>query len=383
MGFMAFWLSVLLCAAADVPAHAAGGLEMSTDYTGLKAGAGDALSFTLDFTNDTGSGGAAALSIASIPEGWTGYFDGNGSEITGLYLKSGENADLATFQLTIPADAAQGDYAVTLQASCNGAVSSLTLNLSVDAEELGGSALSTDYAEQEGASGSSFTFSTTVQNNTASEQTYSFSSGAPSGWLATFKPSGEDTQVSAITVPARSSQAMEITVTPPSNVEAGEYDVPISAVSASENLSADLSVVITGTYTLSLSTPGGLLSFDAVANEASSVSLTLTNEGNVDLQNITLSSSAPDGWNVEFSESTISVLEAGASCDVTAKVTPSEDALSGDYVLTLTAKTSEASDDAEFRVTVKTETLWGVVGVLIIVCVCAVLWFVFRKYGRR
>ena len=272
---------------------------------------------------------------------------------------------------------------MTLQASCNGAVSSLTLNLSVDAEELGGSALSTDYAEQEGASGSSFTFSTTVQNNTASEQTYSFSSGAPSGWLVTFKPSSEDTQVSAITVPARSSQAMEITVTPPSNVEAGEYDVPISAVSASENLSADLSVVITGTYTLSLSTPGGLLSFDAVANEASSVSLTLTNEGNVDLQNITLSSSAPDGWNVEFSESTISVLEAGASCDVTAKVTPSEDALSGDYVLTLTAKTSEASDDAEFRVTVKTETLWGVVGVLIIVCVCVVLWFVFRKYGRR
>ena len=86
---------------------------------------------------------------------------------------------------------------------------------------------------------------------------------------------------------------------------------------------------------------------------------------------------------MEFSESTISVLEAGASCDVTAKVTPSEDALSGDYVLTLTAKTSEASDDAEFRVTVKTETLWGVVGVLIIVCVCVVLWFVFRKYGRR
>lgn len=76
-------------------------------------------------------------------------------------------------------------------------------------------------------------------------------------------------------------------------------------------------------------------------------------------------------------------MEAGASCELTAKVTPAEDALSGDYVLTLSAENSETEDSAEFRVTVKTETLWGVVGILLIVAVCVGLWFVFRKYGRR
>ena len=121
-------------------------------------------------------------------------------------------------------------------------------------------------------------------------------------------------------------------------------------VGARRPLSQDLTVVITGSYELELSTQGGLLSFDAVANQTSSVSLTLTNNGNVDLQNITLSSDAPAGWPVEFSESTVSVLEAGASCELTARVTPAEDALSGDYVMTLSAENSEAEDSAEFPV---------------------------------
>ena len=60
-----------------------------------------------------------------------------------------------------------------------------------------------------------------------------------------------------------------------------------------------------------------------------------------------------------------------------------EEALSGDYALTLTASNSETSDSTEFRVTVKTETLWGVVGVLLILAAVAGLGYVFRKYGRR
>ena len=144
-----------------------------------------------------------------------------------------------------------------------------------------------------------------------------------------------------------------------------------------------MTVSITGTYILTLSTPSGRLSFDAVANKESIVSLTVSNQGNVDLKNVNLTSSAPSGWTVAFSESTIDLLEAGASRELTATVTPSEDAMSGDYALTLTAKNTEVSDTAEFRVTVETETIWGIVGVALILLAAAGLWFVFRKYGRR
>ncbi len=44
-----------------------------------------------------------------------------------------------------------------------------------------------------------------------------------------------------------------------------------------------LSVTINGSYDLMLSTPSGLLSFDAYSNKESTVQLTLTNLGNTDL----------------------------------------------------------------------------------------------------
>ena len=361
----------------------AASLEMSTSYPGMTVGAGDALTFSLDFYNGSGSGINAALSVASIPEGWEGYFEGGGSEISHVYVKTGDNSSLATFYVTVPADAAEGTYTIRLQAAGSGLSSTLELTLEVAGEELGGSSFTTQYANQEGSAGTSFTFDSTIQNNTAQEQTYSFSSDAPAGWTVTFMPSGESTQVAAITVDARSSQTMEVTVTPPNGVEAGEYTIPISAISATETLSSELTVVIADAYTLELSTPGGLLSFDANANKQTSVTLSVTNSGNVDLQNVNLTSSAPDGWTVEFSQSSIDVLEAGATQEVTAYVTPSEEAMSGDYVMTINVQNSEASDYAEFRVTVKTETIWGVVGVLLILAVGGGLWYVFLQYGRR
>lgn len=137
--------------------------------------------------------------------------------------------------------------------------------------------------------------------------------------------------MAAITVDARSSQAMSVEVVPPDEVEAGDYTIQISAVSATETLSDELTVTITGSYEIELTTPSGLLSFDATANKKTSVTLNITNNGNVDLQNVNLTSSAPTDWVVEFSESEISVLEAGATREVTAYVTPSKDAMSGDY----------------------------------------------------
>ena len=64
-------------------------------------------------------------------------------------------------------------------------------------------------------------------------------------------------------------------------------------------------MTINGTYDLMLSTPSGLLSFDAYSNKESAVQLTLTNFGNTDLTNVNLTSSAPTGWTVRFANETI------------------------------------------------------------------------------
>lgn len=324
------------------------------------------------------------LSVVDIPEGWEGYFTGGGNEISQAHVASGETSSLVNFELTIPDDAADGVYTVTLRAAAEGgAVDDYSLRLEVTSQETGSSSFEATYPEQEGSSSTSFRFDATIVNNSASEQTYTFSTDAPSGWTVSYQPSGDSTQVSSLAVGARSSQGVTITVTPPSGVEAGSYDISCAAVSASDTLSTDLSVVITGSYSLEMSTPGGLLSADIEGGKSTDLTLTLTNTSNTDLQNVNLTSSAPDGWTVEFSQSTVELLEAGATAEVTATVTASEDALSGDYVVTMTASNSEASDTAEFRMSVQTSTVWGVVGVALILVVIGGLAWVFHKYGRR
>ncbi len=177
-------------------------------------------------------------------------------------------------------------------------------------------------------------------NNSAADQSYSLSAEAPEGWQVSFQPSGETTNVASVDVPSAGSQGLTVSVTPPEQVEAGEYTIPVSAVSANDSLNTELKITITGTYSLALSTPNELLSFDAHVNRESDVTLTVTNNSNVDLQNITLTSSAPSGWNVSFDTSSIDVLEAGATQEITAHVTPGDSAMTGDYVCTFTASCS-------------------------------------------
>ena len=365
-------------------ASAAGGLQMSTGYPGMTVNAGDDLSFSLDFSNTTGAGMAVSLETVSLPEGWEGYFTGNGSEVSQVYVKSGDNAGAAAYSLSIPDDAASGDYEVVLRAFAGAeAEDTLTLKLKVAAEEIGSSSFESQYPEQEGASGASFSFEASLVNNSASQQNYSFSSNAPAGWTVSFTPSGESSPVNSITVEPRQSQTITIGVTPSVDAQAGDYTISCSAVSAGETLKTDLKATITGNYSLDVSTPSGRLSTEAYPNKQKEITLKLTNNGNTDLKNVNLTATTPDGWSMSFSQPAVEVIEAGASVEVTARLTPGKDALSGDYVVTVKAAGSETSDTAEFRISVKTETVWGIMGVLLIVCVFAGLGWVFHKYGRR
>ena len=122
---------------------------------------------------------------------------------------------------------------------------------------------------------------------------------------------------------------------------------------------------------------------DAYADKETSVTLSITNNGNVDLTNLNLTSTAPTNWDVSFSESTIDTLEAGATKEVTAYIKPAQDVVTGDYVTDITIKNDSASSMAEFRVSVKTPTTWGIVAVAIIVVLVAVLAGIFKKFGRR
>ena len=358
-------------------------IELSTQYPALTVKAGDSLTFDLDLDNYSGVSQDITLSVAEIPEGWEGTFSAGSNQVSVVHVKNQATNSEVSFAVDVPLETADGEYIIRLAARGEDFADEMEIALTVSAEEIGESSFTAEYPSQEGDATTDFTFSATLINNTLSTQNYSFTSNAPSGWQVSFQPSGESTSVAALDVEARTTQAMDISVTPPENVEAGTYEIPVTATSVNESMPITLSVTITGSYGLTLSTPSGRLSLDAYANQESAVQLSLTNTGNSDLTNVNLTSSAPTGWTVRFANETIDIIEAGATVETTMYITPGEDAMSGDYATTITARNSDANDSVDFRITVKTETIWGLTGIGVIVVLAVVIGIVMRKYGRR
>lgn len=358
-------------------------IELSTQYPALTVKAGDSLTFDLDLDNYSGVSQDITLSVAEIPEGWEGTFSAGSNQVSVVHVKNQATNSEVSFAVDVPLETADGEYIIRLAARGEDFADEMEIALTVSAEEIGESSFTAEYPSQEGDATTDFTFSAMLINNTLSTQNYSFTSNAPSGWQVSFQPSGESTSVAALDVEARTTQAMDISVTPPENVEAGTYEIPVTATSVNESMPITLSVTITGSYGLTLSTPSGRLSLDAYANQESAVQLSLTNTGNSDLTNVNLTSSAPTGWTVRFANETIDIIEAGATVETTMYITPGEDAMSGDYATTITARNSDANDSVDFRITVKTETIWGLTGIGVIVLLAVVIGIVMRKYGRR
>ena len=119
------------------------------------------------------------------------------------------------------------------------------------------------------------------------------------------------------------------------------------------------------------------------AGDVKRIELVVRNTGSSLLKDIQLSASKPADWEVTFEPTKIDALKAGETSTVTAILKASKKALPGDYVTTIMAKTPEVNADAQFRIAVKTPMIWGWVGVLIIAAAIGVVYYLFRKYGRR
>ena len=64
-------------------------------------------------------------------------------------------------------------------------------------------------------------------------------------------------------------------------------------------------------------------------------------------------------------------------------MTPSDKAIAGDYMVNVSASGDGASDNADFRVTVTTSTMWGIAGVGIIGIALLVMVGAVARFGRR
>jgi uncharacterized membrane protein len=364
-------------------AQAQSRLEISTTYPGISAVRGESITFPLQIKNNGSTSEVVGLEVKAAPEKWTASLRGRGREIQKVYVKPNSYAS-TDLKVNIPDQVEPGEYSITVVASGEeGYQDSLKLTVKIAEARAGEDKLVAEYSELKGPNDATFKFKVDLSNNGNSEQIYSLGAQAPDGWQVSFKPSYEQQQVASISVKSGETKGLDVKVIPPASAEAGEYTIPIHAVSTAGKATEELKVIISGTYDLELTTPTGRLNADVVAGKEKKVNLKVINTGSAVLNNINFSSREPQDWSVTFDPKSIDTLKAGESRQVTATITADSKAIAGDYVVSLTASTRETRDNAELRVTVKTSTIWGIVGILIVLLVIAGVYWAFRTYGRR
>lgn len=378
---MAFLVSFLSFAS---PAQAAGGVVLSTNFPGISASAGENVTFPLKLKNNNSVKQLVDLAVVSKPDKWNTTLKGN-NRIIHQALIEANSESFFDLLVIIPQEVQPGEYSLTVAArSENGAtLDNLRLKIRIADTAVSHDQLRANYLELQGPSDATFNFKLNLSNNGNNEQLYSLGAQVQDGWQVSFKPSYEDQQVASISVKPGETKSLDVIVKPPVNVKAGEYTIPIQAASNVNRITENLKVIITGTYKLEFSTPTGKLSTDIVAGRDKKVNMQVKNSGSAVLNNISFSAATPIDWSVSFEPENIESLKPGETRQVTATITAADKAIVGDYVVSMAAATPEVRGSADMRVTVKTSTLWGIAGLLIIIAVVYFIYQAFRKYGRR
>jgi uncharacterized membrane protein len=206
---------------------------------------------------------------------------------------------------------------------------------------------------------------------------------APEGFQVTFKLRFGSEEVTSFPVKAGESKSLDIEVKPPRQAQAGEYPLNVRAYSNQTQAALALTAVITGQADLDVTTPDGRLSAQATAGGENVLKIIVHNRGSAPARDVELSSFPPSGWTVEFEPKTVTEITPDNFAEVTTKIKPSDKTVAGDYMLTITARSESISSSKDFRITVVTSTLWGIVGVGIIVIALGAVGWAVSRFGRR
>jgi len=243
--------------------------------------------------------------------------------------------------------------------------------------------------------GETFTFNFTViyvagdepfglDENTQTK-TFDITVDYPDGWVAAVVSGTQE--ATAINLKGNSRESLKLLAVPLVDQEPGEYNFKATFKSAVEGDSLEGSIeftaVITASYDIALTTKTGRLSTELTAGKDNHFKLILVNNSSTSVENITLSSIEPEGWQVIFDKKEIDVMEAGEELEIDVTINPPEKTIAGDYMLTFKASSENCSDEIEVRATVETPTIWGIVGIGIIVIVIVGVAIIFTRLGRR
>jgi len=380
---LAFLLATLAVGTSFAQGDTPKGLFLTTDYPSQTVRAGEVTTIRLKLTNAGLPPEPVALALKDVPAGWKIDILGGGQPVAAAM--PGVNQDVALqLRVDVPKDAKPGSNKILISAKGPIAQSvELPLTLTVGTEAPAKLSIKSRLPSLRGTPRSAFEYTVTVGNDSGKDLTVALSAQGPANFQTTFTEGFGSNEISSIPIEAGQTKDIKVKVTPPRDVKAGDYPVVVRV--ASEGATAELRVTlqVSGQGKLALSTKDGRLSGEAEVGKPATYTLVLSNDGTAPIEEVEMSGTVPTNWKVEFNPKTIPSLAPGEKKDVAVVVTPADKAIAGDYVASFRANGRGESASADFRITVTTSTLWGIVGVGIIAVALLVLLGAVARFGRR
>lgn len=364
----------------STPTPTPGPLTFFTEFPSQVVGLGETVSVDAILRGGK-SPQVVQLETVTVPQGWTVTFRGQGKIVKSAYVEPTTDTNIE-IRLEPPKDEKSGDYAFVVRAKGETEQSELTIQLTVQEKLPPSISLSCDLPTLTGAPTTTFRYNVTLKNDGSDEPSVNLTADAPNVFQVKFRLAGQE--ITNLPLPSKDVKNLSIEVSPVADVSAGTYPIKIMAQGSQASAELDLTAEVTGQASLTVTAPDGRLSGQAYAGKDSSIKVTIRNDGSAPARGIELSSTEPTGWTVTFDPTKIDEIGANQQVDVTAHIRPSDKAVAGDYMVDITAKPSEgASKTAEFRITVLTSTLWGIVGVILIAIAVGVVALAVMRFGRR
>ena len=362
---------------------------MAVEYPGVEVPPQENVSMDIIFHNKGRTDENVEVWISDKPSGWKTRVKTYRYTVTGLHVPAGEDKTL-TFDAQPPKDVSPGQYTFQIEAKTQDGKFNMAQKVLVtitEEEEKSledrGVKLTTSYPEIRGPSDATFEFSMEVNSKLDDDAIFDLFAQGPKGWEINFKPAYETKHITSLRLKANQNQTIAVEVKPATMAQAGEYPINVRVSSGDAKGEVQLAVILTGTYDLEVGTPNGLLSLDARQGKPANLSFYVKNTGSAANHDIKFMSFRPENWKVEFSPEKLEIVEPGDLKQVEMTLIPYEDALVGDYSISVNIEGEKASKIIELRTTVKASAAWGWVGIAIIVLVITGLFGIFRWLGRR
>ena len=322
------------------------------------------------------------LSVSGVPSGWKASFLGGGQPVGAAMAATGESVDLQ-LRLDIPTNSSASTADLVLHADGKDRKTALPLMVSLGNDLPVNLSVKADLPSLRGTPSTSFSYNLQVRNDSGKDVLVSLAAALPQGFQASFTKQYDQQEISSLPIKAGETVTVAMKLKLPDNVTAGNYDLEGKVSAAGAEASTPLGLHIEGQPKLSLTTKEGRLSGEAEAGAPTAVSFVVTNTGTAPATKVTVNSYPPSNWKIEFDPKTIDKIDPNGKVNVTATITPGAKAVAGDYMTSISASTEGSSANADYRVSVTTSTVWGIIGIAIIAIALLSVLGAVARFGRR